>query len=118
MTSSGDPLGEAQRLIERGELAAVETVLGELIESSYEAAMLAGVAANRAGNLPTAVERFRRASEIEPSRFEAAINLGLTYRAMENDAAAEMALRRALDLSPGSPVANFALGNLLLGSLL
>ena len=119
MTSSGDPLDDARRLIEQGELTEVDAVLGDLIEYSYEAAMLAGVAANRAGDLSTAIEHFSRAAEIEPGRFEATLNLGLTYRAMENDTAAETALRRALDISPDLVSAYFAVGNLLMqGGLL
>ena len=114
MTCSRDPLAEAQRLIEIGELTAVLGVLGELAGKVYEAAMLAGIAANRLGDLTAAAARFQRAMEIDPEKSEAALNLGLTFRAMEDNARAESAFRHAMELSPESVPTNFALGNLLL----
>ena len=60
MTDSPNSLAEAQRLIEAGELSTVFGVLGELADEVYEAAMLAGIAANRLGDLIAAAARFQR----------------------------------------------------------
>ena len=114
MTDSPNSLAEAHRLIEAGELSTVLGVLGELADEVYEAAMLAGIAANRLGDLTAAAARFQRAMEIDPEKPEAVLNLGLTFRAMEDNAQAESAFRRAIELSPESVPANFVLGNLLL----
>ena len=116
MTGGRERLAEARRLIELGELSAVSNVLGDLAGENFEAAMLAGIAANRLGNLPNAVERFRCAAEIDPGNSEAELNLGLSYRAMDDITGAETAFRRAIDISPDSVPANFALGNLLMQS--
>ena len=98
MTDIDKTLGEARRLIDGGDFTDAATVLEPLAGISFEAAMLAGVAANRAGTLDKAVDHFTSAIRMSPEHLEARLNLALTLRALGRNDKAEEALRSALDI--------------------
>jgi protein O-GlcNAc transferase len=112
VTDIDKTLGEARRLIDGGDFTDAATVLEPLAGISFEAAMLAGVAANRAGTLDKAVDHFTSAIRMSPEHLEARLNLALTLRALGRNDKAEEALRSALDIDAKSLPVNLALGNL------
>jgi protein O-GlcNAc transferase len=87
-------------------------LLGPLAESDFEAAMFAGVAANRGGDLEAALGYFSQAAALEPGLAAAHLNLALTFRALNRKAEATQALWLTLEIEPNSTAAHFALGNL------
>lgn len=105
-------LGEARRLIDRGDFGDAIAALEPLAGQRFEAAMLAGVAANRAGTLDQAIDHFTRAVQMSPEHLEAHLNLALTLRALGRNDEAEDALRSAIDIDEKSLPVNLALGNL------
>lgn len=74
----------------------------------------AGLAAKRAGDLPTAAREFKSAAELAPNLPAAHVNLAAVYVAQKNYDAAIPVLRRALQLQPDLPGAEDMLGVALL----
>ena len=105
-------LGEARQLIDGGDFSNAVAALEPLAGLSFEAAMLAGVAANRAGTLNKAVDYFTSAIRMSPEHLQARLNLALTLRAMRRIDDAEAVLRSALGIDAQSLSVNLALGNL------
>ena len=105
-------LGEARQLIDGGDFSNAVAALEPLAGLSFEAAMLAGVAANRAGTLDKAVDYFTSAIRMSPEHLQARLNLALTLRAMRRIDDAEAVLRSALGIDAQSLSVNLALGNL------
>lgn len=112
MTDIDKVLGEARRLIDRGDFGDAIAALEPLAGQRFEAAMLAGVAANRAGTLDQAIDHFARAVEMSPEHIEARLNLALTFRTLGRNDEAEDALRSAIAIDEKSLPVNLALGNL------
>jgi Flp pilus assembly protein TadD len=75
-------LGEARRLIDRGNFSDAITALELLAELNFEAAMLTGVAANRARTPDQALDRFACAIRMSPKHLKAWLNWALTFRAL------------------------------------
>jgi tetratricopeptide (TPR) repeat protein len=59
-----------------------------------------GVLAAREGRLDEAVERWRRAAELDPANYQTLYNLGLTLRRLGRDAEARVYLRAYLEAAP------------------
>lgn len=112
MTETAPLLTEARALIDAGRFAEAVALLEPIFIDVADAAFLAGIAANRAGDLVQSSEFFERASELAPRDASVKLNLGLTLRALSRDDDAESALREALEIDPDLQAAHFALGNL------
>jgi predicted O-linked N-acetylglucosamine transferase (SPINDLY family) len=112
VTDINKALGEARRLIDLGNFSDAIAVLEPMVKLYFEAAMLTGIAANRAGMLVQAVDHFVCAIRMSPKHLEARLNLALTLRALGRNDEAEDALRSALDIDGQSLPVNLALGNL------
>jgi tetratricopeptide (TPR) repeat protein len=62
----------------------------------------AGVLSYHQGSYDTSVERFKQATELDPTLSEAFNNLGLSYTEMGRDEEASIAFQRALELDPSA----------------
>ena len=93
MTDIDKALREARRLIDGGDFSNAVAALEPLAGLSFEAAMLAGVAANCAGTLDRAVDHFTSAIRMSPEHLGARLNLALTLRALGRIDDAEAVLR-------------------------
>ena len=114
MTNTKKLINDARLSISKGNFDSVLSILKPISLETFEAAMLFGVAANRVGSLEDAADHFTKACKLAPGQIEAYYNLGLTYRAMGKNAAAEVALQKAYKIDCRSIQVNFALGNIML----
>ncbi|MEL0019957.1 MAG: tetratricopeptide repeat protein, partial [Rickettsiales bacterium] len=112
MSSRDEAIARARGHIAANAFDEALALLGPLAESDFEAAMFAGVAANRGGDLEAALGYFSQAAALEPGLAAAHLNLALTFRALNRKAEATQALWRTLEIEPNSTAAHFALGNL------
>lgn len=62
----------------------------------------AGVLSYHQGSYDTSVERFKQATELDPTLSEAYNNLGLSYTEMGRDEEASIAFQRSLELDPSA----------------
>jgi tetratricopeptide (TPR) repeat protein len=87
-----------------------------LQSASVEAAqhLQQGLEARKEGRLDTAIVEFRKATELEPKRAEAFVDLGETYMEKHDYGAAIAPLKRALEISPDLAAAHQLLGYALL----
>jgi tetratricopeptide (TPR) repeat protein len=76
--------------------------------------MQAGLEARKQHQVETEITEFRKATEIDPNRADAFVNLGAAYMEKRDYGAAVPPLKRALELSPDLPVGHQLLGYALL----
>lgn len=89
------------------------TLLGHAVRvtsGNYWAYNNLGVSLSRAGDLPEALEAYRRAVEIRPVYSRAQNNLGYALLKLDRPAEAKEPLERAIHLDPGAPEPHYHLG--------
>lgn len=79
-------------------------------QNGFEAQLQAGIAADRTGNLPVAVEHIRAAVDLAPKQPQGWYQLGLVYDQMAEYRSAEQFFRNAIQLDPNFAEAHFRLG--------
>jgi len=85
-----------------------------LAPGNVEACDLSGLLAYDFGRLEEAIERGRRATELDPLSVGAHLNYGRSFRAADRLSEAERELRRARELSSGSGAGSLILSTLLI----